>query len=1330
MAPSPFDLIKSGASRIIQGGKSALGNFANAKDNSTAGVVRNTITGLPSAAKDMAFYKTPFDNEIKNPKINLTNKKGQSFQVPDFTGRQLSNLSTRDKVVGVSKLALQTYVDIGKIGSKIISFNNPTIGLPRIQQPVSEQIVKTKIGQSLSRVFPRLEEMAVPKTKEEALAFKSADVASFLPMGSLKSTRVAANFISKTDDVAKIYKELKQTGIEDPTELSKLFASSKDEQAIHRKIEDTITTQSSKKQFTGKQAVKDEATQGKIAVLDDIIANTEETLASHVGAKLKSFQSKKEGEFLSMKNPSFAKNETERIAIIARNQKIADVGANAGLDLDNNPDGVIESIEQYNKLKERLSQLKTQRADLKTIKPVPEAVTKAQDPPVKKPKEGELSFSEEGRIFQEELDTPSNYVVQKAEVRSSLSKLGVPKQAQNLNDIGNISKGYKDISRNFEQVFKESYPGMKKALLDPLDDSKGRFIDMQKNYAKSLSDNVVKGLKINRGSKESSAIMQFGEKRRDYDSLVKEFGAKRADDIVKADEWFRKEYDNLLDQVNSVRTQIYPNNPDKIIPKRKDYYRHFQEMNGDLSGLRNLFETPTGIDPKLSGISPFTEPKEKFLPFGQKRIGNKTTDDAVGGFLDYIPHAAYAIHINPSIGKFWALADVLAESTSKSKNLNNFIDYLRKYAGSLAGKTNDIDRALMDFVPGGRKTLRVSDAVNRRVKANVILANAGSSLAQIANVPQGIASARQYAVKGLSRTLVSVLKENVPMGKSTFLKERYFKDMQQFDTGMLQNTKKFAIWMTGVLDEVGTKFIWNSHYEKALAKGIDDPIRYADNITRSLVAGRGIGEVPLIQQSKTMQLVAPFQLEVANLWHVMKDMVSKKDFTGMVILFVSSYVMNRTIAEIRGSDVSFDPINAVIDAYRIAEEEEKVSGKITKFGGRLAGEVLSNLPLGQTIAGAIYPKEGFQSIAGLPIKTPTRRDFFGEGDPTRFGSGLLTTNALKDAQYKLLPPFGGVQIKKSIEAIKAMKEGGSFDKGGNLQFLTPGGIGSNIKSIIFGKYANKNAKEYFDRQKTASTEEASIKPLYNKIEQLKQEGKKEEALAIAESMSEKDYEVYRKIVKKEKSQKTLEDKKAVLPKYLEIEKLKQEGKKEEAMAIAESMSEDEYRAYDLVKKQLKEDKKAANGEEPKFDSENTYTERSIINTVKIYGTALGLDPVTAFNRIFTGQSIKYVSNGAIVVERLSLSKSQEIKENLIRESGESMADVKLDHFIPLQLEGSNSEDNLKIVPNEVWSSYTPVENAIGKALRDKKINKKTAKDLITKFKNGDLTKDEVLKNLN
>lgn len=645
-----------------------------------------------------------------------------------------------------------------------------------------------------------------------------------------------------------------------------------------------------------------------------------------------------------------------------------------------------------------------------------------------------------------------------------------------LKDLSNTDKGFTDVYRNFKKVFGENFDTVKKQVLDPFDKSKRRLVDSLSDHANKLENDIVKGLGIEKGSRESALVQLLGEGKMTMQQVSEEVGLDKAKKIAKADQWFRSEYDRLLDEVNAVMKQIYPNNPEKIIPKRNDYYRHFRDVSSTFGGLKNLFETPANISAELAGTSAHTKPLQKWLSFAQRRLGDKTDIDAVGGFIDYVKSAEYAKNIDPHIKVFRDLKDEIARQSGDTGDMANFAEFLHDFANDLAGKTNEFDRSLQKIA--GRRAYKVLNWVNSRVKANVIVGNLSSTIAQFFNIPQGIAEAGvQNSVKGMGRTMAGLLEENTPINKSDFIAERYSDNIfNRFDKGLINSAKKMASWITGVGDEIGTKYIWNSLYEKAIKQGIENPIKYADDITRKMVAGRGIGEVPLAQKSKTFQLVAPFQLEVANIWHVMREWASEKEASKFITFFVASHIMNKGAEAIRGSGVTLDPIEAMQDAYNLYKEEENKKTGSIKAGGRIAGEVLSNVPLGQTIAGAYdeYGGGALGAIAeGITGEKITREELFGDADPTRFGSGILASQAVSDPLFKLAPAFGGGQIKKTLQGLQAYGRGHSETPSGRVRFPIEQNAGNAIKSAAFGQYSTSEARDYFDEDRSPLGENQS-----------------------------------------------------------------------------------------------------------------------------------------------------------------------------------------------------------------------------------------------------------------
>lgn len=155
-------------------------------------------------------------------------------------------------------------------------------------------------------------------------------------------------------------------------------------------------------------------------------------------------------------------------------------------------------------------------------------------------------------------------------------------------------------------------------------------------------------------------------------------------------------------------------------------------------------------------------------------------------------------------------------------------------------------------------------------------------------------------------------------------------------------------------------------------------------------------------------------------------------------------------------------------------------------------------------------------------------------------------------------------------------------------------------------------------------------------------------------------------------------------------------------------------------------KNALNSDTPTYESGQKVNQTSFLDSVVTYAKAIGTDPETAFNRIVTGQRIRRIDNGAIIVERMPLAESEGIK----KEQGGNNPTMKLDHTLPLQLGGSNARDNLKLVPTDVWASYTPIEDFLGRELRAKRITKDRAVQLITDFKQGKITAQNVLNYMN
>ncbi len=536
-----------------------------------------------------------------------------------------------------------------------------------------------------------------------------------------------------------------------------------------------------------------------------------------------------------------------------------------------------------------------------------------------------------------------------------------------LSDKRNVLKfgtyGMNDFERNVKHFFgKKHFKTAYEKILRPLYESKKAYAKGVAAYSDLIYESVVKGLGIQKGTRMSAAVQWLGEGEKpvskkagsdltsySYDDCVAEFGKEKAERIQKAAEIFRSCYDDLIDDVNAARKMLYPNNPEKLIKKRKDYFRHFQEESNNLQGLRNTMQNHLGIDPMLVGVSEHTRPKTKWQSMAQERTGNKTTYDAVGGFLDYLPQAEYAIHIDPNIVNIRSLAFDLASAKAKegangNPDANGFIRYLQKYANRLAGKTTSaFDRALADSTVG-RPAIAALSWFNNRVKANAVLGNFSSVVAQLQNITNitGKIKRETDILKGAAQALAGVFGDKKIRGlyeESGFLQERFLdKKLNRFEKKM--SPTRWAAAVLGIADEIGTRITWNAAYNEGKRVSPENPVQYADDLTRSSVAGRGIGETPLMFESQLGKLFLPFRVEVMNTVNVWQDILfddSKdtkvKNVAHNVLKFteyaVACAVVNALIAGLKSDE--FDPIDDVGEGLKKAQEE--AGGDVWKRAG-------------------------------------------------------------------------------------------------------------------------------------------------------------------------------------------------------------------------------------------------------------------------------------------------------------------------------------------------------------------------------------------------------------
>lgn len=690
--------------------------------------------------------------------------------------------------------------------------------------------------------------------------------------------------------------------------------------------------------------------------------------------------------------------------------------------------------------------------------------------------------------------------------------------------IKNTSHRYisKDTARNgyyyrthtFYQImleaFGEKHYGIVKDLIDDFNDSKGNMSKRIDEKLVSMHKAVVNDLGIKKGSRESAAVMWYGEgektpdltnaddiallkkmgikdfKKLDpnikvkYDGarLEKDFGHEKAERIKKADAYFRKVYDEYIDDLNAQRKRIYPFNPQKQIQKRKNYYRHFEKMTNDFPSFVRSFRNDTEMDAKYRPGQDYSAPNSKKQSIEKRRKGKATAEDAVGGFIDYVTQAEYILNIDDNISAIRSLASDIIDLTKDKGGAEEFTQYLLDFANHLAGKsTSDIEKGLKKLF--SKKANKVLQTLNNTKKANSVIGNISTILKQPTNVINGLGVLENPIMifKGIKDTVVGVTNENIKRRykESNFLTERFLdKSYSVFEKN---SPLKFFSDMLGWADEFGARSVWNAAYDDALKlkktgkKSDINPARYADDAARAAVAGRGIGEVPLIYKSEIAKLALPFQIEVQNGLHLMyntltgkytsgeymhKSKVSKRIGKELAMLF-AMWAANGAIQAITGSKASLDIIGDIIDGMKQGfkeKDDEDFLDKLLRGTKRstqnVAGDFASNALFGWVVGEILelfnedYSDELFNgNFQSNGINIPAAQSGFKfakkllQGDGYGAGAEIVTS---------FVTPYGGAQIDKTIRG------------------LTDWGKGAKYQNDAYKKvskfFANRNSSDY------------------------------------------------------------------------------------------------------------------------------------------------------------------------------------------------------------------------------------------------------------------------------
>jgi len=296
----------------------------------------------------------------------------------------------------------------------------------------------------------------------------------------------------------------------------------------------------------------------------------------------------------------------------------------------------------------------------------------------------------------------------------------------------------------------------------------------------------------------------------------------------------------------------------------------------------------------------------------------------------------------------------------------------------------------------------------------------GNLSSALRNLSQGI---NTYATLGEKYTAIGYAKlfnTNARKELKTHgvLADNFIEDRTLSSTKKAIQKVDKALW---VFFDAAEKVNRGAAYFGAKAKGINQgmneekAIEYAKSIVRKTQFAYDGVDAPIVLGSDLTKTLGQFQTFTTKQTEFLVEMAKDKNFAGFIRYGIAGYVFVNTVGKAMGMDEK-----ELLPVYRF-----------------------------DTPPSLQFPVE----IVKATLNTPDK-----------YGNIPDTEKKLKNigkSSLGLIP--GGSQMKKTYQGIESVKEGGSYDSAGRQQFAQSQTTAGKIQSVLFGKYASKNASDYFDK---------------------------------------------------------------------------------------------------------------------------------------------------------------------------------------------------------------------------------------------------------------------------
>ncbi len=700
------------------------------------------------------------------------------------------------------------------------------------------------------------------------------------------------------------------------------------------------------------------------------------------------------------------------------------------------------------------------------------------------------------------------------------------KELGSLFDIKDKTKGiYYQINtmkRNLRDIMpKEKAKRMYDTYFKTITENNAKIEINKQEYVERIQ-------KFNLTDAESTYTQMLGELKHNPETtlnsgFVESYYEKNSNKIDKAKceravKEFRGIYDELIVKINKVLVE----NGYKPIDYRKGYFPHFIEEKatspiGKLAEKLGWKIKKGQLPTDIAGITDQFKPGKSWTTFSQQRTGDATDYNALKGLDNYLDGAMNVIYHTEDIQKLRALENEIRYQYSekgvqekideiynddlldmeekndriitltqniRNSSLGNFVTELRNYTDNIANKKAFGDRSMEQSL--GRDTYSIMQNINGRVSANMVGANISSALTNFIPITQAWSQcSSKNLMRGMYESIKNCVKDDGFSDNSTYLINRTKQAERLYKSGVDKINDKLSIPFEAI-DSFTSNTIVRAKYYDNLEKGMTETkaMDNANEFAKDLMAGRSKGDMPTIfnRQNPLTKLFTAFQLEVNNQYSYMfKDIPSdladeaKEKIVGAFIkMFFGAYLYNIFSEKITGRKSAFSPIDmAIEDLNTISDDNMNLGEKIKN----IATDTAQELPfVGGMLGGGRLPIQAAIPYDNpLEMVTETFTDLGNIFDEEKKKTAIqnLKKEWSKPVYYLALP-FAGGQIKKTIEGLSMYDENlpvaGSYTNSGKLRFEAPTDTLGKMQAAIFGQYASKNARDYFNNGESPLTE--------------------------------------------------------------------------------------------------------------------------------------------------------------------------------------------------------------------------------------------------------------------